>query len=438
MTDDRTRSTDRASPLRSAPRVRRLTVAFGQSAGSVLLLEQGSYVLGRATFPLDDPEASKHHANVEQRDGRWVLEDAGSRNGTFVNGARTTGPVVLSHGAVIRMGGSLLVFDDLEVRGDADAEDEFLPGPSLGLSAVRAEIRLVAPQPIPVLILGESGTGKELVAEQIHRKSGRKGAFVPLNCAAIAPELAESELFGHVKGAFTGAGDRSEGLFFAADKGTLFLDEIGELPLGLQPKLLRALARGEVRPVGSTETKRADVRIVAATHRDLVEAAQKTEFRGDLLARLSGWTIKIPPLRERKLDILPLANLFLKKRTEISPDAAEALLLHNYPFNVRELEQTIAAAAVRAGKSRLDPPHLPPAYTKPLESRFGPSQAPASPPLEWRIPKDRPPTKEDLAAVFTETNGSVAEAAEFFGKDRKQIYRWAEKLGLDPDSFRKT
>ena len=200
----------------------------------------------------------------------------------------------------------------------------------------------------PVLILGESGVGKEVVARFIHRESGRKGKFVAVNCAAIPKDLFESELFGYEKGAFTGALKTKKGLFEEADGGTLFLDEIGELPLSLQPKLLRVLQEGKVRRVGSNVERDVDVKIIAATNRDLKELVEKGEFREDLYYRLNVLTLKIPPLRERPEDILELTGFFLKKysekygkKVEMTPEALQKLMSYSFPGNVRELENLI-------------------------------------------------------------------------------------------------
>jgi DNA-binding NtrC family response regulator len=320
---------------------------------------------------------------------------------------------------------------------------------------VRAEVALVAPQTIPVLVLGPTGVGKELVAAELHEKSGRSGAFVAVNCAALPPALAESELFGHVAGAFTGSATRGgEGLFAAARGGTLFLDEVGELPEPVQAKLLRALATGEIRAVGASENRRVDVRIVAATHRELAAPA----FRDDLRARLQGWIIRVPPLAERREDILPLALAFLRRegRAQPSTDAAEALLLHDWPLNVRELEQVMRAAAVRAGGGwQVHLAHLPPELAARLHDRkpapawnevtpepvavaalagaSGPGAPAAAPGADDEAAA---PSKDELVALLRQARGSVSDVARALGKDRRQIYRWLKRHGLDPDDFR--
>ena len=211
----------------------------------------------------------------------------------------------------------------------------------------------IAPSPATVLIEGESGTGKELVARYIHIKSGRKGRFVAVNCAAIPESLLESELFGYEKGAFTGATAAKEGKFELADKGTLFLDEIGDMPLALQAKLLRVLQEKEVERLGGKAPKKVDVRIIAATNRDLQRLVEEGKFREDLYYRIAVLPVKLPPLRERREEIIPLAEYFVEKycgiyskKLSLSEDAKEELLNYHWPGNVRELENVIERAVI--------------------------------------------------------------------------------------------
>src|SRR5205814_9314889 len=208
-------------------------------------------------------------------------------------------------------------------------------------------LRRAAPARLPVLIRGESGSGKEVAARAVHALSPRVDEpFVPVNCGAISPELAEAELFGHERGAFTGAIASSPGAFGAANGGTLFLDEIGDLPLPLQVKLLRALEAGEVKPVGAPRPRAIDVRVVCATHQDLRHKVSDGSFREDLFYRLRGVTVELLPLRARPRDILPLAELFLPPRCTLAADARAALLGHRWPGNVRELRHVIQLAAL--------------------------------------------------------------------------------------------
>lgn len=266
-----------------------------------------------------------------------------------------------------------------EFRGRARAEQELaqkradgweperyhLIGQSPAFLRILERVGQVAPVPTTVLLLGETGTGKELLAWAIHERSGRRGKpFIKVNCAALPPSLIESEFFGHEKGAFTGATATHVGRFESADGGTIFLDEIGDLPLELQPKLLRLLQDGEVQRIGSTRTRRMNVRIIAATNQDLKRAVAEGRFRKDLYYRLSVFPIEIPPLRERKEDIALITRAFVEERQaglgkrieEIPQDVLEALVEHDWPGNVRELENVLERALILTpGKTlRLD------------------------------------------------------------------------------------
>ena len=432
-------------------RVRRLVLVYAPqtSAATIATLIREPVEIGREphgthALVIPDTEVSRVHAAAEYDEGddAWSIVDRGSRNGIYVDGVKTT-RARLADGSVVRLGRSLLVLSECHMRSGESLEPESpaLRGHGLAMQRIRGEIALVAPRNVPVLVLGETGVGKERVAEEVHRLSGRKGAFIAVNCASIPENLAESELFGHASGAFTGAKEKSDGLFVAADGGTLFLDEVGELPQPIQAKLLRALATGEVRAVGKSEARKVDVRIVAATHRDVSGAVAAQSFRGDLYARLSGWTLTIPPLRARKDDVLRLARIFLARAPEppaLSANAAEALLLYDWPFNVRQLEQVLGAGAIRAAKDgTLRVSHLPDDIAAPLATRreAAPTRK-SEPPLASMVARDAVPSADDLKLVLTRFGGNLAQVAEFFGKDRRQIYRWAERYGVDVDSFR--
>jgi two-component system, NtrC family, response regulator AtoC len=250
------------------------------------------------------------------------------------------------------------------LRQSADA----IVGSSPAMRAALDMARKVAPHSATVLVSGESGTGKELVARLIHRESPRaSGPFVAVNCGAIPEALLESELFGHVKGAFTGATRDKAGLFEEAHNGTLFLDEIGELPAALQVKLLRALQEGDVRRVGSTEATVVDVRVIAATNRDLEADVASGRFRADLFYRINVVAIALPPLRERSEDLPELAQFFLARHAArmgltphgISPAAMRTIAEHAWPGNVRELEHAIERALVMTGGAAIEPSDLP-------------------------------------------------------------------------------
>jgi len=236
-----------------------------------------------------------------------------------------------------------------------DAAIEGMIGSSLVMRELYTKIHKVAPTTATVLVQGETGTGKELVANAIHNESPRKGKpLISVNCAAIPETLIEAELFGHEKGAFTGAATTREGLVAAADGGTLFLDEIGELPLEAQARLLRVLQEGEVRPIGSVESRKVDVRLVAATHRDLGKLSRESKFREDLYFRINVVQLKLPPLRERGKDILALAETFVKRFSaemlkpalSLTPEAIQAITTYTWPGNIRELENAIQRAVI--------------------------------------------------------------------------------------------
>jgi DNA-binding NtrC family response regulator len=289
----------------------------------------------------------------------------------------------------------------------------------------------VAPTTATVLVVGESGTGKELVARAIHTRSPRAGkAFVPVNCTALSESLLESELFGHARGAFTGAVSAKRGLFEMANDGTLFLDEIGDMGPKMQAQLLRVLQDGEVRPVGGTESIRVDVRLVCATNRDLEADVKTGRFREDLYFRINVVTVRMPPLRERAGDIPILVRHFLAKiarresRSEasVSPEALEVLCRHSWPGNVRELENAIERAVAVAKGNVVLPSDLP------VEVYGG---SPAQP---GEIFDDRPTLSElekrYIALILAECGGNKKKAAERLGIDRRTLYRALERAGV--------
>lgn len=277
---------------------------------------------------------------------------------------------------------------------------------------------LFAASDAPVVIQGETGTGKEVVARLIHANSPRASqAFVAVNVAALPTELLESELFGHAKGAFTGAGSARRGLFEAAAKGTLFLDEIGEMPLAMQVKLLRALQDGEVRRVGEIEPFAVDVRVICATHRDLRRRVLEGQFREDLYYRLKVLSLKVPPLREREGDVLPLARHFLEgenTKARVFSEAAERLLQkHRWPGNVRELQNAVKHGAALADGAKVGVDHLPDELTD--RSSF----SEGSPSLEPLAVVER----QYISRVLDACGGSQSEAARVLGIARNTLWR---------------
>lgn len=283
-----------------------------------------------------------------------------------------------------------------------------------------------------VLIHGESGTGKELVARAIHENSERKvKRFIAVNCGALTETLLESELFGYVRGAFTGAQGDKKGLFEEADGGTLFLDEIGDITPALQVKLLRVLQEGEVKPVGSSRQVKVDVRIIAATHRELSKLVAQGKFREDLFYRLKVIEIEIPPLRERKEDIPELAQLFLKKYARkagkpihsISPEAMKALHVHRWPGNVRELEHQIERAVTLTSASVLSVDDFELGTEEPLPRPGGPGAAGDQKSLEDM-------ERVHILKVLRDVEFNKSKASEILGIDRATLYRKAQKYGI--------
>jgi DNA-binding NtrC family response regulator len=298
------------------------------------------------------------------------------------------------------------------------------------MTRVYKQIAHAASADAPVLIIGESGTGKELVARAIHQHSKRANRpFVPINCGALTETLLESELFGHLKGAFTGAVADNKGVFQTAHTGTVFLDEVGVMSPALQVKLLRVLQEGEVRPVGSSRSVRTDVRIVAATNVDMERAVAEGKFRQDLYYRLGVVIINLPPLRERREDIPLLLERFLKtaagkagKQVELTPAAIEVLSAYHWPGNVRELENMVERLVVFSRGNRIDVGDLPP------------SVAPRAPALEKRLFDDLPTLEEIerryLLHVLEQVGNNRTRAAEVMGIDRRTLYRMAERFGV--------
>ena len=301
------------------------------------------------------------------------------------------------------------------------------------MTALLSEVRLVAASDANILIHGESGTGKEMFARAVHQASGRRrGPFVAINCAAIPEALLESELFGHAKGAFTGATAHHKGLFQATQGGTVFLDEIGDMPLPLQAKLLRVLQEREVRPLGTNQTFPLDVRIVSATHRDLETAIAETAFREDLYYRLNVVTLHIPPLRERREDILPLANHFLGEMRErygrnvtgFAPDAIDFLMQSDWPGNVRQLMNVVEQCCALCVTKQI------PGLLVARALRKEPERI-----LSYAEAKDRF-ERDYLVRLMKLTGGQVSEAARLAQRNRTEFYRLLQKHSLSPALFK--
>ena len=398
---------------------------------------------GRSTVVLQAPgkAMSGMHAQLLREGTTWTAHDLRSTNGTFVNG-RAVSVHRLRAGDVLEMGHTLFVFSGEVATPEGTPPVADLPAstasPSMATLVPSFERELAslarwAATPLPVLVLGETGTGKELVARSLHALSGRSGAWVAVNCAALPDSLVESLLFGHCRGAFSGAVRDEPGLVRSAEGGTLLLDEIGDLPLPAQGALLRVLQEGEVVPVGTTRALKVDVRVVAATHRDLGAMVAGGAFRADLLARLDGATVRLPALRERRADIGILVGALLRRvagpRAEtlrFDPQAALALTLHAWPANVRELEQCLARA-VASADDVIGVEHLPAALAATLERHT--SMVPDA-------DGETPQLRDALEAQLRAHAGNVAAVARAFQKAPAQIHRWMKRFGLDPNAYR--
>ena len=380
---------------------------------------------------IEDSFVSGFHCRIHRKKDAWFVTDLGSTNGTRVNGVEVR-EARLEPGALLQLGQA-----NLSVKSTADE-------PLIGFHGIVSEDRALkpvfdlieraAPSDETVLITGESGSGKELVAQALHRLSRRaQRTMIPLNCSAISKDLLESELFGHEKGAFTGAQTKRKGLFEEADGGTLFLDEIGELALDLQAKLLRVLENGEIRPVGSNISKRVDTRVLTATHCSLPTRIQEGEFREDLFYRINVIEIAVPPLRERPADIPILATHFLALATrrthprKLSEPALEHLSGYRFPGNVRELKHMITRAAILCPEEVIGPRHL----------TFAP------PSLADRVAEQRIYRKgKTLREVEIETVRQTLEASDFnqkaaarvLGIARSTLIHKMEKYGIQSDS----
>jgi transcriptional regulator with PAS, ATPase and Fis domain len=395
---------------------------------------------------LDDPRVSRRHCALQLESHGIVLRDLGSKNGTMV-GDVAVGTGTIKPGTKITLGGARLVVESGKGRAVVPLSRGVRFGEAFGASvamrALFARLEHAAQTDATVLLFGESGTGKELLAHGIHDRSPRRERpFIVFDCSAVAPALVESELFGHQRGAFTGADRTREGLFEQAHGGTLFIDELGELPLDLQPKLLRALESRQVRRVGGSEWIPVDVRVVAATHRDLQSRVRSGEFRADLWYRLAVLVATVPALRERKDDIQPLVEHFLASHrpprtlADLPPNVIDMLRGHDWPGNVRELRNTVARLVLLGGNEADLPPSLAGGPALPAPAA-GPR--PIMPALVEVLPMPLREARDVvvehferayLAAKLNEHAGNVSRAAEAIGVSRQFMHRLIERYGL--------
>jgi DNA-binding NtrC family response regulator len=391
---------------------------------------------------------SSLHGRFQRLGSDWVYEDAHSTNGSCVNGERVTRKE-LRVGDVVELGHKLFMLSAAEpipsgTAPDLDSETAVAqPGmatliPTLAQTFV--ELRKIAASALPVVLLGETGTGKELLSVALHQLSERKGPLVAVNCGALSASLAESQLFGHTRGAFSGAIRDEPGFLRSADGGSLLLDEIGDLPEPMQPILLRALQELRVVPVGSTQAQTIDVRFIAATHKDIPSLVSTGKFRRDLWARLNGFVLRLPSLRERKQDLGLLIGDLLARHAPgsdltIAPEAARALVAHDWPANVRELEQCLVRSCALGSEGVIRRADLPPELGAPVPSS-------KSDGVSSILPHSaRPEADIELRNLLLQRlelhNGNVSEVARSFGKARVQIQRWMKRFGVDARQFRK-
>ncbi len=424
----------------------RLEVLHGPDAGKQASF--GAEEVNVGTQPsndlvLTDSSVSRYHLRIASGASGFVVTDLDSTNGSFIGTLRLR-EVTVAGAVELKLGDSLLrltpLDEEIEVPLHVDERYGGMMGRSPQMRALFAQLGNVSASDSTVLIEGETGTGKELLAEEIHRTSSRKdGPFIVLDCGAIPEHLMESELFGHVRGSFTGAtGDRT-GAFELAHQGTLFLDEIGELAAVSQPKLLRALESRQVKPVGAGRYKPANVRIIAATNRDLRLAVNEGTFRADLFYRLSVVRLHLPSLRERPEDIELLAVMFMRDFWQrmspgsapppLSRDTIQRLVSHRWPGNIRELRNFIERVAVMARSGVVVEPDLDPPPTGGAEPGVA-----ALVELPYKDAKMRWVDQFEVAYVrelLARSKGNVAAAARQAGVDRTYLFRLIRKYGIE-------
>jgi DNA-binding NtrC family response regulator len=425
----------------------KLTVAKGSGSKKELEVGPETVVVGRneaCDLVLDDRKVSAVHMELVATERGVRLRDLGSRNGTFIGDTRV-GEVYLTKHAYISLGDSML---ELTPTGPAEVEVPDLGGfgplvgQSPGMRGVFERLKKASPTDLTVLVTGETGTGKELVAAAIHGASPRASKpFVVVDCGAIPATLAESALFGHERGSFTGAVDKRVSPFVEADGGTIFLDELGELPVDVQPKLLRALAEQRVKSVGSNSYRPVNVRVIAATRRDLVREVNSGNFRSDLYFRVAQLKVDLPSLRQRLEDIPVLVRKMMEDMDDkeaygrITNDSLERLMRHDWPGNVRELRNVIAVALAFAKEGPIDlAAHLSPLVTSANEST----------PTRGRTFQDAKREvlarfeREYFTALYAECSGNVSEIGRRAAMERAHVRGYLRRHGIgDPSRYGK-
>jgi transcriptional regulator with GAF, ATPase, and Fis domain len=421
-----------------------LTVAKGPDKGQTAEIDSGRPVrVGSdpdCDLVLRDPSVSARHFAIEPDKSGFLLRDLGSTNGTLVDGYRVQG-IFLPRAAQIEVGQTRLRFttskEEVEIPLSSRTRFGELLGHSDAMRQVFAVLERVASAQSTILLEGESGTGKELAARAVHETSDRSdGLFVTVDCGALPENLIESELFGHAKGAFTGAAADKPGLFEEAEGGTLFLDEVGELPLDLQPKLLRALESRTVRRVGETRTRAVDVRLVAATNRNLAHEVAERRFREDLFFRLSVIRVRMPPLRERREEIPRLVAHFTSQLghdpSRGLPDTIREMLAgYHWPGNVRELRNVVERLVLLPGMG-------PDFYLQGSASDSPTTEEPSGPSVPLDLPFHEGKRRwtelferEYLSKLLARCKGNISELARVSGLSRQSCHRLLSRHGLD-------
>ena len=439
----------------------RLVVVAGPDRGLEKEIEGTHLTIGTSSkndLKLNDGTVSRRHCEVSIVNDRYVVKDLDSTNGTKLNDIPVV-EAVLSPGARLKLGDTEILFEPKKKweRVDSVATDHFgdLYGASKVMKGVFAMLAKVAATDLSCILVGETGTGKELAARGLHEASARSNKpFVIVDCGAVTKNLIESELFGHEKGAFTGADRQRVGAFEHADGGTIFLDEIGELPIDLQPKLLRALERREIKRLGSARHLEVDVRVIAATHRDLPAMIRKKEFREDLYYRLAEVVVELPPLRDRRDDVPVIAQRIVAEHARegaqvqgIAEDALKELAGRPWPGNVRELRNvlrraiamsqsdTLSADDLRAlGAERIS--NLPAAGGAGGAGEPAPEVADDLPIKEARERWVAPMEREYLVRLMRRCNGDLDKAAQDAGVHRKSLERLLRQHGLKASDLR--
>jgi transcriptional regulator with PAS, ATPase and Fis domain len=397
----------------------------------------------RLVIRVPDRWASRRHARLRRELARWIVEDLGSKNGSLLNG-RPLARSLLEDGDVLEVGHTVHLYRS--AAAPVDEPPDTLPVPllpelpdletfSLPLAALFRALPQVARSSVSVLVGGPTGAGKELVARALHQLSRRPGPFLGVNCAAIPEALVASELFGHRKGAFSGAHEDRQGLMVTAGGGTLFLDEIGDLPAAAQITLLRALQEREVLPVGGRQAVPIDIRVVSATHRDMPSLVAGGLFREDLYGRLCGLTLQLPRLCDRREDLGLLISRLLPRVAPgrdltLEPAVVRAFLSYDWPRNVRELEAVLAGGSSLAPGSVLALDQLPAALRQARR---------ASPPAKTPdlLSDEERRMREELLALLQAHGGNLSAVARVTGKARMQIHRWLKRYRINPADYRR-